>query len=405
MRRTTGDDSGYGDAVRILWSSPLPPTRTGVADHAVELLSELQRRTKVRVATPPGWTSDTSWPFRPDDPQLVGHAAEPEGDEVNLVHLGNNPYHEWLLPRLTMPRTVVVLHDLVLHHLLTETTLARGLPREYRGLLIKAHGRAGAALADARRWGAWARRDSFLFPARKAFLRGVVGVVVHSAWARDEVAREVPGRPVGRIALAVRGPASVDRARQRMAIGAGDGDLVLMHLGYPSREKGLGTIITAAGAAARLGISLRLVFVGETGAGMERSLAERTGLDGRVQFTGWVPQDQLLRVPAAADLGVVLRTPSAGETSAAAARFLACGTPVAVNGQRQFLELPEIAAPRITPGLPAAAELVRVIARSAAEIGSTQGEARRRAARRAWDERHRPDRAARELLGFLASAL
>ncbi len=83
----------------------------------------------------------------------------------------------------------------------------------------------------------------------------------------------------------------------------------------------------------------------------------------RVIADGWIPADEFPRVPAAADLGVVLRTPSAGETSAAAVRFLACGVPVAVGGLHQFLEWPESAAPRLTPGPSTAADLAQVAGR------------------------------------------
>ena len=91
------------------------------------------------------------------------------------------------------------------------------------------------------------------------------------------------------------------------------------------------------------------MLVGEGAVGPElMQAASLAGIDDRVVATGWIAADEFPRVPAAADLGVVLRTPSAGETSAAAVRFFACGTPVAVGGRRQFLELPEPAAPRLT---------------------------------------------------------
>jgi hypothetical protein len=96
-------------------------------------------------------------------------------------------------------------------------------------------------------------------------------------------------------------------------------------------------------------VPVKLVLVGQ-GEGLDEILgaAGRAGIGDRVQATGFLALEDFVRIPAAADVGVVLRAPSAGETSAAAVRFLACGTPVAVVGLRQFLEWPELAAPRIT---------------------------------------------------------
>jgi hypothetical protein len=122
-------------------------------------------------------------------------------------------------------------------------------------------------------------------------------------------------------------------------------------------------------------------------------------MDDRLVVTGWTDPSLFGNLPAAADLGVVLRTPSAGETSAAAVRFLACGVPVAVGGARQFLEWPELAAPRLTPGPSAAADLVRILAC----VGGDAWDERRRAARAAYESNHRPEDAARRMIDFIES--
>ncbi len=124
------------------------------------------------------------------------------------------------------------------------------------------------------------------------------------------------------------------------------------------------------------------------------------GLKDSVGFTGWVAPEDFPQLPAAADLGVVLRSPSAGETSAAALRFLACGTPVAVSALHQFLELPEAAAPRVTPGPSATAELARIVFRAHSDRG--EWESRRAAARRVYMADHTPEVAADQLVAALA---
>ena len=105
--------------MRILWGSPLPPTRSGVSDYAVELLGELGMRARVRVLTPPEGIQSDIWTLG-NGVEIVETDTIPEVDEVSLIHLGNNPHHAWLLDRLQGPKTVAVLHDLVLHHLLVE---------------------------------------------------------------------------------------------------------------------------------------------------------------------------------------------------------------------------------------------------------------------------------------------
>jgi len=386
--------------MKILWGSPLPPIRSGVSDYAVELLVELAKLARVRVLAPPRWS-------RPDDWALDGLVdmvptdAEAEPDEVPLIHIGNNPHHLWLVSRLGRPRTVAVLHDLVLHHLLVEAAVARdGSARWLESRLRDTHGEGGAALARAREVGITGRRDPFLFPARTALIAGTAGVVVHSRWARRVVERELAGVPCGRIGLPASDPGVVDRASQRDRLGIAEGDVVLMHLGFLTPEKGLQTILAGVAAAIGLGLAVRLLLVGE-GRGLAgvRQAADAAGIADRVQTVGWLPGKSFLTAPAAADLGVVLRTPSAGETSAAAVRFLACGTPVAVGAERQFLEWPEAAALRLTPGPSAAADLARTLQMAAS--GGKGWERRRAAARAVYERDHRPDHCAAELLEFL----
>ncbi len=382
--------------MKLLWASPLPPTRSGVSDYAVELLGELQRVAEVRVVRPPGWEPPSGWSL---DVSLVEENEGPRPDELQLVHMGNNPHHEWLLPRLAQPRTVVVLHDAVIHHLLVEATVAKGQDVRYGDIMAAAHGERGAALAGARRFGLTGRRDPFLFPARTAVLGEAVGAVVHSRWAARELARDVPALPVIRVPLAAADPGPVDRTALRRELGIAPEKLLLMHLGFLTLEKGMLHILGALAAARRRGRDVRLMLVGEgREEGAIDAAASALGLDGRVTRTGWVKAERLLRLPAAADLGIVMRTPSAGETSAAALRFLACGTPVAVTALHQFLEWPAAAAPRITPGPAATADLVRLLA--AAERPGW-GE-RRAAARQAYLDGHRPADVARGLVEALA---
>jgi glycosyltransferase involved in cell wall biosynthesis len=218
------------------------------------------------------------------------------------------------------------------------------------------------------------------------------------------VRADLPDLPVARVRLAVAGPdEDVDGTTERDALGLPLDDVVLMHLGFLTPQKGLDVVLSALAAAVVTGVSARLVVVGvEESDTRIRAAVDACGLGTRVTATGWLPTDAMRRAPAAADLGVVIRTPSAGETSAAAARFLACGTPVAVGGRRQFLELPPEVAPRLTPGPAAAADLAREVTRVARSRGSAAEFARRGAAREAWATLHRPDRAAEDLLATLA---
>lgn len=383
--------------LKLLWGSPLPPTRSGIADYAAELLPHLARRTEVAVLEPPDWAPSADSAWLSDVKRLPWDVPAPPGF-VPLLHLGNNPYHLWVVRRLRRFGGVAVLHDTVLGHLLVEEAAADAEWERFGEELRESHGTAGSALAAGRRWGYSGILDPFLFPARGVYLRHASAVVVHTRLAESEVAFSCPGLPVRRVPLAVAEPVAGDRQAWRDRLGVGNRELLLAHLGFLTPAKGLDVILHSLAALSVMGVGARLVVVGEgSEAGPFETAVAAAGLENRVRVWGYASDVDLGGILAAADLGLVPRYPTAGETSAAALRFFAAGRPVAVAGYRQFLELPREAAFRIAPGRAGVADLVRVVAGLARD---EQMRARAGAAsRKAWAEGgHEPGRAASALL-------
>src|SRR5215210_5752110 len=92
---------------RLAVFTPLPPARTGVAHYSSMLLPALRAVAEVRAFD-----------------SLDGY--HPADYDAAVYQLGNNPHHELMYAEAMRRPGVVVLHDLVLHHLIVEMTLARG---------------------------------------------------------------------------------------------------------------------------------------------------------------------------------------------------------------------------------------------------------------------------------------
>jgi glycosyltransferase involved in cell wall biosynthesis len=379
----------------LWWSSPLPPTRSGIADYASEVLPHLAAA-PVTLVAPPGWNppSDAgAWAGGP----IATAESGPPPEARELLHLGNNPYHLWIAGRLRRFGGIAVVHDLVLHHLLVEEAAADDAWERFAAELTAACGTSGGALARARRWGYASRLEPFLYPATQAYLRFADGAVVHNAAAMRFLSEVLPELPVVQVPLAVAALPSADRAEWRLRLRVAPRELLLAHLGFLTPAKGLGSIVRALAALGELGVASRLLVVGEglEGGELEENV-RRAGLAERVTLWGFASREDLGGLVAATDIGLVPRYPTAGETSAAALRFLAAGVPVVVAGYRQFLELPPQAALRIAPGRGGVTDLVRWAAALSsnperlAEAG--------RAARHAWEQgRHAPEQAASAL--------
>ena len=114
--------------MRVAYYSPLPPSRSGIADYSALLLPALRERVEVVVAEP-------------------GKRA-PSAD-VALYHVGNDPdAHGWIVDALRKRPGVVVLHEFVLHHLISGITLGRGDVEGYAAALERDVGPSGRTMAD-----------------------------------------------------------------------------------------------------------------------------------------------------------------------------------------------------------------------------------------------------------------
>ncbi|HEY8132180.1 MAG TPA: glycosyl transferase family 1, partial [Thermoanaerobaculia bacterium] len=91
--------------MRVALYTPMPPTRTGVAHYASMLVPALAKHVDLDVI---------------DSPPATRHPPPA------IYQLGNNPHHEWIYEAAMAHPGVIVLHDIVLHHLIVEMTLARG---------------------------------------------------------------------------------------------------------------------------------------------------------------------------------------------------------------------------------------------------------------------------------------
>nr|MDQ3283470.1 hypothetical protein [Acidobacteriota bacterium] len=184
---------------RIAILTPLPPVRSGVAHYASLLIPALAQHADVRAF-------DSPEGFRAEDYDAV------------FYQLGNNPHHEWIykaaagggsewrvasegggIAQATQPgqlatrhalrttMSVVVLHDLVLHHLIVEMTLARGDAEGYVAAMEANHGPAGAAWARGRANGMHAEIANFLMPASIDIAQRADAVIVHNHYARERL--------------------------------------------------------------------------------------------------------------------------------------------------------------------------------------------------------------------------
>ena len=307
--------------------APLPPARTGVADYAAALLTELRRHGNVEVS-----------------PAACG---------VALYHLGNNPVHSGIYRRALERPGVVVLHDAVLHHLLLGMLDERAYVEEFvhnygewnRGLAMELWRQRAASAGDSR---------YFAYPMLRRALEGSLAVVAHNPEAAAIARQHAPGARVVEIPHFFEAPcpppsgASAMRFRQRL--GVAPHAFLFGVFGHLRESKRLIPILETFAGLRRENSRVALLVAGDfVSSDLERAAAPLLASPGvaRVPF---LSEAEFWIAASAVDACINLRDPSAGETSGIAIRLMGLGKPVLLSDSPAWKGIPEDACIRVARG-------------------------------------------------------
>jgi glycosyltransferase involved in cell wall biosynthesis len=351
--------------VRVAYYSPLPPSRSGIADYSALLLPALRERVEVEVAR-------------------AGRFRRAPQADVAVYHVGNDPEaHGWIVQELRRRPGVVVLHDLVLHHLVAGMTLARGDAAGYLDAMERQHGLPGRLLAygvlDNRIPPLWESRPED-FPLVGEVLRFATGLVAHSQTVEDGARRAGYDGPVWRIPHPAWPRPGVPPEHV-------EGHPLIGCFGHLNETKRVPQLYAAFSRLRRNRRDARLLLVGSATARVA-ALEAPEGVT-REEYVG---EDRMWALMAACDAIVSLRSPTMGETSGTAIRALSLGKPLVVSDVGWFGELPDEAALKVPVDeheigtLAAALELLAADARARTAMAE--------AARALAEREHRLDRVA-----------
>lgn len=347
---------------RLAIVSPLPPVRSGIADYTRDLLPHVARDFDVEVFVDERHPPLVDGSYRSVVVREAGELRERFADFAHVVYqMGNNLHHRFVLDLAHELPGVVVLHDVVLHHLYEEIAGREDQWEGYHRALRRSYGRAGDLLLRTKRWRLAAERENFAFPLFEALGAASRGILVHGETARQEVERRLPHVVVRRVPMGIPAAQPIDRSAARRRLGVREDEMVVGAFGFLIPTKRLDVLAAGLRRAWREAPTIRLVLIGEQSPGVQ--LAEIFTADelggGRVSHRGYVPNEEYRDWMAAADVAVNLRYPTAGETSASLLRLLGDGKCTLVSAYRQFLEIPAEAVVRVPLGADEESTLAR----------------------------------------------
>lgn len=388
--------------MRIAYFSPLPPQRSGISDYSAELLPYLARGAEIELIVEDGFQPDaalaSAFPVR----SLTEFERRWLRYDVCLYQVGNSFLHAFVYKTLASYPGITVLHEVFLHHGIADSTAWRGDFAGYMREMGYSYGIEGVHIAQAVRRG---EREYPLFalPLNERVLDLSLGVIVHSAYARDHVLARRPYLSVAHIPYGVTLPPPMPDARARL--GLPQDALIVGSFGLVTPEKQIGLALRAFARLRACRPEALYLIVGEVLISHPPlgPLIAELGLQESVRFTGRVPDlATFAAYIAAADMAINLRYPTVGETSASLLQVMAAGVPAIVTDAGWYHELPEGTCLKLPPDADEAAlaEALQTLADDAErrqQIGA--------AARAYIAQTHRWEDAANAYLAFIRDVL
>lgn len=318
-----------------VWS-PLAPSPSGIANYVETLIAPAFDDV----------TFVTKDPVEREGRRAIAPEAEAWDGKNALLQVGNNVYHDFILTRAQEGDAVVELHDLSLHHLHTELTLARKDFGGYLSVLESCEGEWGRRAAFQRVKGFYTPRLDFYMRTNKVICQRARAVIVHSHWARYQIEMqgvETPIHVIPHYGLPVEESHTPCRtkAEARAALGLDQDRFLILSAGYVTPAKRIDWVLDAFEVLRNEGADAELVIAGacEMEQISERILSSRHA--DRITVTGYLDDASFDTYTLAADALPLMRFPSAGESSGVAARALGFGRLIIVPEYAAFSDLPD----------------------------------------------------------------
>jgi glycosyltransferase involved in cell wall biosynthesis/SAM-dependent methyltransferase len=358
-RQTIRDpQSAIRNQMRLACFTPLPPSKSGIADYNAELLPYLAQGAEITVFVDQmkelreNQESEDFAVFNAIHFEEI-HRQAPF--DLCVYHQGNNPYHEYVYERAMMTPGLLVLHEHCLHHLIAWKTLGRDDEDGYWNEMFFAYGRLGSRVAEMRAGGVGSEYQQFLLPLNRRLVQSSLGVVVHNAYAASQLEGLSEGTQVEIVPHHLSPKTSeldaLDKIECRRSLGIPDDAWVIASQGYVTQSKRIPTVLAAFKRLLSILPNAIYLIVGEDHwKWSAATIIEEMELGDRVRITGYTTERDFFRYLKAVDVLVNLRFPTAGETSGTLIRALGSGKPVIVSDFGQFGDLPDDVCLKVSPG-------------------------------------------------------
>ena len=313
--------------IRLAFFSPLPPSRSGIADYSAALLDHLTRFAEVETFTEKCAKFDAA------------------RFDLCVYQLGNNPHHTFAYEMAMEHPGIVVMHEANLHHLIADLTIRRN---DWDAYLREVETNGGAeALAYAIRYVRTLERGpDYEIPMLRSILKRSRGAIVHSGAVEAELRAAGFEGPVAKIPhgawLFEKGIVEGERMKYRERLGLDERTPLIGIFGFLKPYKRIAESLRALRRLVRVAPDARMILVGEAHPELPlASLLSTLDLSKYARPIGFTPIEDFNGYLSACDIVLNLRFPTVGESSGTLLRSLGMGKAAIVSDVGSFREYPD----------------------------------------------------------------
>ena len=338
---------------RLAVLSPLPPSRSGIADYNAQFLPFLAQYFEIDLYVDGYSVVDESLisMFRIFDVKDFERVAA--SYDVILYEIGNSEFHAHMLPLLEKFPGVVNLHDAYLSGLFGYLDFNLGDTGSYVNAMLESHG------PNARRYFAPVKGcpdpnagSMVELPCTKTVLDRALGVISHSPFNLEAARKhypqgwEAPYRIIPQMVLLQQQVTIEDRQVIKEELGFKVDDFVVTTFGHITWTKWGDRLLEAfLDSSLSNDAKVYLIFAGQLaeddfGYKLEKAI-KKSGLKKRVRITGYLSDENYIKYLQISNLAIQLRTNSRGGTPKGVLDCLAHGVPVIVNNDASYTDYPD----------------------------------------------------------------
>jgi glycosyltransferase involved in cell wall biosynthesis len=338
---------------RIAVFSPLKPVPSGISDYCEEFLRLLTDEYEFTLYLD-GYEPVSDWlkaTFRHYDVCEYEENVRQDPYDLTMYHLGNAPWHNYMMQHLFSHPGLLVLHD----GWLMGTRLAKAVKNwegdQLRAEMVASYGEAGGSAAEIILAGLHNQNFLRYYPMIELPVRSSLMTVVHSGWLARSIENRLDGISVQTVPLRLPfkelEPQRAAEVRRRF--GFRESDFVIGCFGLLTPQKRIAELLEAVAWLRKRIPHARCLLAG--GQGNDLPLADiiqRNRLDeDAVVSTGRVSDDDFLHLIAGSDVVTALRWPTMRESSGIVITAMYYSRAVIVSDLAHMNDFPEESLVRI----------------------------------------------------------